>query len=377
MNILRILYIATISDTINSFLIPHIKLLVEQGNEVGVAFNPIQEINPELIQLGCTIYHVHFQRDPLKKENLAAYKKIKQIVLEDKYELIHVHTPVASFLTRLACRNMPEVKILYTAHGFHFFKGASKMSWILYLPFEKMAAKWTDGLITMNNEDYILAKKLKLRKSNAIYKVHGVGINLNYFVPQTLEEKSKLRKEYHYNLNDFIIIYVGELSDRKHQSLLIEAVSILRKKIPNIKLLLVGDGVLKNNYKTMVNNLNLDENVEILGYREDVSNLMIISDLAVSTSRREGLPVNVMEAMATGLPLIVTNCRGNRDLIKNGVNGIVIKNDEVKECADAIEKLYTSKELRSEYGEKNKILIQAYSIENVIGEMREIYSYYK
>lgn len=374
---MRILYIATISDTINSFLIPHIKLLVEQGNEVGVAFNPIQEINPELIQLGCTIYHVHFQRDPLKKENLAAYKKIKQIVLEDKYELIHVHTPVASFLTRLACRNMPEVKILYTAHGFHFFKGASKMSWILYLPFEKMAAKWTDGLITMNNEDYILAKKLKLRKSNAIYKVHGVGINLNYFVPQTLEEKSKLRKEYHYNLNDFIIIYVGELSDRKHQSLLIEAVSILRKKIPNIKLLLVGDGVLKNNYKTMVNNLNLDENVEILGYREDVSNLMIISDLAVSTSRREGLPVNVMEAMATGLPLIVTNCRGNRDLIKNGVNGIVIKNDEVKECADAIEKLYTSKELRSEYGEKNKILIQAYSIENVIGEMREIYSYYK
>jgi glycosyltransferase EpsD len=370
---MKILYVTTISGTVNAFLIPHIKFLIEQGNEVGVAFNTIQEVSSELIKYGCKIHQIEFQRNPLKKENFTAYKKIYKIVSEEGYELVHVHTPVASFFTRLACRNMKHVKMLYTAHGFHFFKGAPKRNWAIYHTLEKVAARWTDGVITMNNEDFHSAKKLKLRKKNSIYKVHGVGLDLNKFFHHTPEKKNRLRKEYKYNEEDFILIYVGELSYRKHQDLLIEAISKLINKLTNVKLLLVGEGELESDYKELVERLGLEKHVEFLGYRKDIHNLMAISDIAVSTSRHEGLPVNVMEAMATELPLVVTDCRGNRDLVRSGVNGFVIGVDDAEACANSIEKLYHSKELRKEFGEKNRGTIQVYSVENVLIEMKEIY----
>jgi glycosyltransferase EpsD len=371
---MKILFVATISNMINAFLIPHIKVLVEQGNEVGLAFNPDQEINPELVRIGCEIYQVEFQRNPLKKENITAYKRIKKIVSKEGYQLVHVHAPVASLLTRLACRKMTRVKMLYTAHGFHFFKGAPKINWIVYHTLEKIAAKWTDGLITMNDEDYGAAKKMKLRNGNSVYKVHGVGINLERFRPPNYEERLILRNEYGYSQQDFIIIYVGELCYRKHQDMLIEAVGKVSKKIKNIKLLLVGEGELKDSYKQMVQALGLEKNIEFLGYSKDIHKLMALSDLAASTSRQEGLPVNVMEAMATGLPIIVTDCRGNRDLVLNDVNGVVIGNNDTSACSTAIEMLFTTKELRKKFAGKNLELIQSYSIDNVINEMNQIYS---
>lgn len=370
---MKILFVTTISNTINAFLIPHIKLLIDQGNKVELACNLVEEINSDLIQLGCRMHNVNFQRNPFKKENITAYKKIKQIVATGGYELVHVHTPVASFMTRIACRKIADVKILYTAHGFHFSKGAPLRHWIIYYPLEKIAARWTDGIIIMNDEDHGLVQKLKVRKKNSIHKVHGVGIDLNRFAPQTEERKIQLRKEYDYSVEEFIIIFVAELSLRKHQDLLIKTVSIAKKKIPNIKLLLVGDGEFREYYERLIGSLGLENNVELLGHRNDISNLLIISDLAVSSSRREGLPVNIMEAMAIGLPLIVTDCRGNRDLVRNGVNGIVIKNDDVEAFANSINMLFDSKELRLKFGEKSLSIIQNYSLENVLDEMREIY----
>ena len=369
---MKILYVTTISNTVNLFLIPHLKFLIEQGNEVGLAFD-VQEISPELKKLGCKIHSIEFHRNPIKTKNVIAYQKIKRIVSEEGYKLIHVHTPVASFITRLACRRISDVKVLYTAHGFHFFKGAPKKNWIIYHTLEKIAARWTDGLITMNDEDYRSSQKLKLRNRESIYKVHGIGLNLTKFSPQTPEMKQKLRTDYQYSEKDFILIYVGELSYRKHQDLLIKAIGLLKEKIPNIKFLLVGSGTQLNTYKKLVNELDVQNHVEFLGYREDIPQLMTISDIAVSTSRQEGLPVNVMEAMATGLPLIATDVRGNRDLVSPGENGLLVGVDDALGCANAIEQLYNSEELRREFSAKNKIMIQSYSIENVLSEMEEIY----
>lgn len=371
---MKILYVTTISDTVNAFLIPHIRFLIGQGNEVGVACNIFQEVSPDLIKLGTKVHKIEFQRNPLKKDNFIAYKKIKRVILEEGYELIHVHTPVASFITRLACRNIKNIKMLYTAHGFHFFNGAPKKNWIIYHTLEKIAAKWTDGIITMNSEDFHHAKSLKLRSCDSIYKVHGVGLDLYKFQPQTSEKKMNIRKMYQYDHDEFILIYVAELSFRKHQDLLIKAISKVNKDIPTIKLLLVGDGDCLRDYQELVRSLGLENHIEFLGYRKDIHHLMMLSDVALSTSRQEGLPVNVMEAMATGLPLIVTNCRGNRDLVKSEKNGFVIGLDDADECAEAIMKLYSSKELRLEFANQNKILIQDYSLDHVIGEMKEIYS---
>lgn len=373
---MKILYVTTISSTVNAFLIPHIKFLIERGNSVGLAFNLIDKLNPELLELGCKIHNIEFQRNPLKIENYNALKKIKKIILEEGYELVHVHTPVASFITRLACMKMKNVKILYTAHGFHFFDGAPKKNWLIYHTLEKIAARWTDGLITMNEEDYRLASNFKLRNRNAVYHVNGVGIDTTKFIPQTNEMKRNLRKEYGYRDEDFILIYVGELSYRKQQDLLIKAISELTGRIANLKLFLVGDGYLYHDYNNLVKRLNVEEHVEFLGYRDDIQQLMSIADIAVSTSRQEGLPVNVLEAMATGLPLIVTDCRGNRDLVSSGENGIVVGVNDVKACANAIEKLYQCKELRNGYSDKSKKRIQKYSLENVINEMKDIYNNY-
>lgn len=370
---MKILYVATIASTINAFFVPHIKFLLEQGNLVGIACNRVHEISAELMDLGCEIHPISFQRNPLDFKNVSAYKQIQRMVDVEGYELLHVHTPVASFITRLACRNKQDVKILYTAHGFHFFKGAPMINWAIYYTLEKMAARWTDGLITMNDEDYLSAKKLKLRKEHSLFKVNGIGLDLQKFVPQTSEKKKMLRHQYGFTEEDFILIYVGELSYRKHQDLIIKAVSRLIRSIPNLKLLIVGAGSKSAEYKELTKSLNIERNVGFLGYREDIPQLMALSDIAVSTSRQEGLPVNVMEAMATGLPIVVTNCRGNRDLVINDVNGYIVEIDDVIGCATSIERLYKSAEIQQRFSTKNKDLIQLYSIEVVIKEMNRIY----
>lgn len=373
---MKILYVSTISNTINAFLVPHIKLLIEQGHVVDIACNLVREISPELINLGCKVYNIKFQRAPFRRNNFTAYKNIKEIVKTEGYELIHTHTPVASFLTRLACRNISNVKILYTAHGFHFYKGAPLKNWLIYYMLEYLVGRWTDGLLTMNDEDYKSAIKLKLRKANAVYKVNGVGINLKKFTPQTPDKKKKLRKEYGYNDDDFILIYAAELNNNKHQDLLINVIKLVREKTPRIKLLLAGNGTLFEQYKQQAGELDLGEDVQFLGYRNDIINLLLISDLAISSSRREGLPVNVMEAMATGLPLVVTSCRGNRDLVNDGENGYIVGIDDVLGFAKAIEKLYSSAELRQSFGEKSLNLIKPYSLDKVKEEMQGIYAQY-
>lgn len=370
---MKILYVTTISNTVNLFLIPHIKFLIEEGHKVDVAFD-VDKIHPELLNLGCEIYQVNFHRNPISKGNIAAINRIRDIISSGGYEIVHVHTPIASFLTRFACKKMKDIKVIYTAHGFHFFKGAPRKNWLIYYLLERIAAIWTDALITINEEDFHNAQKLKVRIHDSIYKIHGIGLNLNKFLPQEEETKISKRKEYGFLPEDFILINVGELCIGKQQNVLIEAVSILVDDIPNIKLLIVGDGRLRNTYMKLVQRLGLVRNVEFLGYREDVNHLMTLSDVAVSVSKREGLPVNVMEAMATGLPLVVTDCRGNRDLIKDRVNGLVIDVEDSIGCAKAIKELYESKELRLMLASKNLEMIKPYSQENVIKELNHIYS---
>lgn len=369
---MKILYVTTISRTVNAFLIPHIRMLKEQGHQVDVAFNLEGEVNQELIELGCNVYNIEFQRSVFKKSNLLAYKQIRDLVINENFDIVHTHTPIASFITRLACRKIPNINIYYTAHGFHFFKGSPIKNWITYYTAERLTANWTDKLITMNEEDYTIAKKI-MRKENSVFKVHGVGIDFSKFIPQTPELKAGFRSEFGYKKEDFILIYAGELSYRKHQDLVIDAVNLIRTDIPNIKVLLVGNGPLLETFKNQVSRLKLEDNIEFLGYRNDVNKLMLLSDVAISSSRQEGLPVNVMEAMATGLPLVVTNCRGNRDLVIDEKNGYVVDIDDIEEFANAIKKLYFSKTKQMEFKVNGLRLVKSFGLNNVLIEMEKIY----
>lgn len=311
----------------------------------------------------------------LKKENILAYKKLKTLINQNKYDVIHCHTPIGGALGRLAAKNAKRngTKVIYTAHGFHFFKGASYKHWLIYYPVEKWLSRYTDVLITINQEDYDAVINKKFKAKNVVL-VNGVGINLEKFQPQTEEKKLSLREKYGYSSDDFILMYAGELSYRKHQDLLINVAGKLKDRIPNLKLLLAGNGELEEQYRMQIDDLYVYNQVELLGFRKDIDNLMNLADLAVSASRQEGLPVNVMEAMATGLPLVVTDCRGNRDLVTDNENGYVVGIDDVEKFADSVEKLYKSKELRHKFSEKSLENIKRYSLENILKEMELIYS---
>ena len=371
---MKVLYVTTISRTVNAFLVPHIQALLDQGHTVDIACNIVSPIEEQLLERGCKIFNIEFQRSPLTKKNYMAYKQLKKLIQEGEFDLVHTHTPVASLLTRLACRNISNVKVLYTAHGFHFFKGAPLKNFLIYYTLEQISAKYTDAIITINQEDYVLANKFKLKKTNSVFKTHGVGIDLNKFSSRDANEKINLRKEYGYKSNDFILFYAAEMNSNKHQDLLIDVVHLLKNKIPNIKLLLAGKGALKEKYEDQAKKLGIQDNVQFLGFRKDIFQLLKISDIAVASSRREGLPVNVMEAMATGLPLVVTDCRGHRDLVKNNENGYSLKINDVEGFANAILRLYKSEELRQTFGNKSLEMVKDYSLETVLKEMELIYS---
>lgn len=369
----KVLFVATVDKGhILKFHIPYLKYFKENGFEVHVACAGDADIPY------CDKKHVlPFERSPFKFSNFQAYKGLKKIVDENHYTLIHCHTPMGAVIGRLAAKNARTVgtKVLYTAHGFHFFKGASLINWLLFYPIEKILSSYTDCLITINNEDYQNAIK-KNFKAKAIKLVYGVGVDLNKFSPPTKEEKNELRRIYNYNEKDFILMYAADLNHNKHQDLLIEAVKILIGRIPNIKLLLAGEGTLEQQYKKQAADLGLKEAVYFLGHRNDIPNLLKISDVAVSTSRREGLPVNIMESMATGLPLVVTNSRGNRDLVNSDENGFVIGMEDSKGFSEMIFKLYNSEQLREKFGKKNVELVKEYSLESIVNKMAEIYSDY-
>jgi glycosyltransferase EpsD len=349
------------------------KILIDMGFEVHIAANFNAEID-NFDDKDVIKHQVDFIRNPFHPSNLKAHNQLKKIFDNIHFDIIHCQSPSGGAITRLAAIKTRRrgSKVLYTVHGLHFFEGAPIINWILYFNIEKILGRLTDTIITMNDEDFKSAQnKLKIKN---VERINGVGIDLNRFLPQTTEKKNEIREKYKYSNDDFILIYVGELSYRKHQDLLIDAIHIIKPKISNVKLLLVGNGVLVNDYTERVEKLGLQNNIHFLGYRKDIVNLMLLSDVAVSSSRQEGLPLNVMEAMATALPIIVSDCRGNRDLIFDNVNGLVVKGDDPHRFADAIEKLYQSHELRYEFGLKNEELVKVNSVESTMKDMKRIYN---
>ena len=307
---MKILYVTTISNTVNAFLIPHIKMLVENGHSVDIACNIVQPIKPELIDMGCKVYNIPFQRSPIHKLNLHAFGSFKNLIRTEVYDIVHTHTPVASAIVRLACKKNSSIKVIYTAHGFHFYKGAPLINWIIYYPIEWYCAQITDVLITINKEDFVFAQK-KLKAKSIVY-IPGVGIDAKKFAKLSTNRDAK-RTELGVGKNDILWLSIGELNRNKNHEIVIRALSKLNRK--DMHFAIAGAGVLENHLKTLAQTTGVAENVHILGLRSDVSELLNAADIFVHPSIREGLPIALMEAMAVGLPCIVSKIRGNIDLI--------------------------------------------------------------
>lgn len=334
----KILYITTVSSTINAFLIPHIKMLINNGYKVDCACFFDKPLDDSLINLGVRYYKIPFSRNPLAIENIKAFKELIKIQGKNQYDIIHVHTPVASVYGRLLKISYPRVRTIYTAHGYHFLKGGSKVGWLLYYPIEKIMARFTDVIININNEDYEITKnKLKPKKC---YLLKGVGIDLNKYKKLSDKEIHEKKKKIGLNYNDFVVLMIAELNKNKNHIQVINAIEVLNKKYSNIKLLCIGQGNMMEYLKEQISNKNLQNNVFMLGYRENVNEIINISDIGILVSYREGLPRNIMEFMACGRKVIATNIRGCRDLICDESIGTIVEIGDYKATANAIEKYY-------------------------------------
>lgn len=368
----KVLFTAKVDSHIINFHIPYLKWFKDKGYEVHVASN-----GNEYIPYVDKKFNLPFDRNPFKATNIKSYNELKDIINKNEYELIHCHTPIAGVLTRLASKKARKngTKVLYTVHGFHFYKGGSKLNWIIFYPIEKWLARYVDCIITINEHDYNLTKEKKF-KCKDIRLVNGVGVDLERFNPINMESKDRLRKNLGYNKEDFILVYVAELNENKNQDMAIKAMNILKDIIPNIKLLLVGEGVSKEGYLREIDTLGLNDKVILLGHRKDVNDLLKLSDIAISTSKREGLPRNIMEAMATGVPIVVTNCRGNSDLIEDGSNGYIVDINDDKGLATRIKKIYDNPNISKDFGESSLKKVKLYELPKVLKDMEDIYISY-
>lgn len=375
----RALMVASVASMIDQFNMQNIQILLDKGFDVDVACNcktgntisndRVQDMIQRLAKQGVKVTHLPIPRKITDISNIRkSIVELKKMFAEHSYTLMHCHSPIGSVVARTAAKKYRKngVKVIYTAHGFHFYKGAPIINWILFYPIERIYSRITDVLITINKEDFQFAKKhLKARE---IRYVPGIGVDTKKFQNVVVDKEAK-RSELEIKESDFMIISVGELNKNKNQEIIIRAIALLKKN--NIHYFVAGQGSEKEHLMRIAKELNV--NLHLLGYRTDIAELLKIADVYAFPSYREGLSVALMEAMASGLPCVVSKIRGNTDLIYPGENGYLCMADDVCAFANAIKKLYKDEILVKRMGDKNYLVMKDYDIGVVSNVMSCIY----
>ena len=367
----KILFVASVQGHFSSFHIPYMKWFKDNDWEVHCAC----KVNPDKSLPYCDrIWDVPFVRSPYQKGHLKAFKELKHVIDSGNYDIVHCHTPMASVLTRLAAKNARKngTKVLYTAHGFHFFKGGPKSGWLIYFPVEKLLSSLTDAIITINHEDYEATWKYKFNCPT--YLVPGVGLDTSRFIVSSPELRAELRNKYGIPEEKYILFYAAEFIPRKNQEYLIRQIPELSKVIPEITLMLAGDGRQVDEMRNLVVQLKMEDHVKILGFRRDCPQLTALSDVGVSASRQEGLGINVAEYMFAGLPVVISHDRGHHEMVTDGKDGFYFPlNQNDTTFREKIIKLYNDPQLRKEMGAAAKKSIEKFSIDNALKAHIPIY----
>lgn len=366
----KALLVATVPSMIDKFNMNNIRTLQKIGYEVHVSCNFFDN-SPKLQEYNDTVrgfleenkvkcHQISFSRSPFSRKTIAAVKELKKVVSQERFQLIHGHTPVGGVIARAVGALYRTPKLIYTAHGFHFFKGAPILNWIMYYPVEWLLSFFTTDLITINQEDYHFSKKYLFPKR--LHKINGVGIDLSHFQECVFKDET----------NKLKLFSIGELNTNKNHRLVIEAInqSIYRDFfIYHI----CGQGPLLKELEDLVQEYHLEEQVKFLGYRSDIVELLPKYNVFVFPSKREGLPVSVMEAMAMGLPVIASNIRGNNELIDEKRGGFLFEVSDVENLKYYLDYCYENKNKLYEFGKYNTVKITKYSIEVVNQQMTSIY----
>lgn len=369
----RVLCVATYGDFFASFQIDNMRLWQELGCEVHCAADftdkNYNRFTEKIDDIGVIKHQVDFVRTPLSLKNVSAYMQIKKILVDDNITILDTHNPVASILSRVVANIVGIKKIMYTVHGFFFYKGASLKKNLLFKPVEFAMARLTDVIVTTNLEDYEAAKLMKVRKK--VYYVPGVGVDIDNITRLNVDRSEK-RKEFGIPEDSFVISSVGECIKRKNHETAIRAFA--KVYTTDMYYIVVGDGELYSYLKKLVKELGVENHVILPGYRKDANEILKISDLYVFPSYQEGLSVALMQAMAAGLPVVASDIRGNVDCIINGIGGITASPTDVDGMGNAIITLKNDSKMRSEFGNFNQIKVTEFSKQKVHEKNIEIFT---
>lgn len=378
----RVLMVATVPSMIGQFNMNNIKILLDMGCQIDVAadftdtsvwpIERVQHFKNQMNFLNIRCIQLDFSRNPLKlKQHVRSYKEAVKLISEREYSFIHTHTPIASAIIRLAAKRT-KTKVIYTAHGFHFYKGAPLKNWIIFYPIEKFLSKYTDVLITINNEDYKRAsEKFNARKT---VKIPGVGVDTDKFATCKVDKRVKCT-ELGVKKDDFLLLSVGELSEIKNQKVVIDALKKMKLEgtLGKIVYLAVGKGNMQDAFIQLIKSYDLEDHVKLLGFRTDIDELCEIADCFVHLSIRKGLEIAPLEAMAAGLPFISANERGIRDYTENGPSGCCVNLTSVDEMVKAIVKMRDDDEFRNKCAVNNFQIAKALDIRKANNIMPQVY----
>ncbi len=369
----KVLLVATVQSHIAQFHKPLAEVLHEHGYEVHVAANDNLHLKNGLkLDFVDKVYNIPFSRSPKSKDNVIAYRQLKHILNNEHYDIVHCNTPMGGIVTRLAARKARKkgTKVYYTAHGFHFYEGAPIKNWLIYYTIERIFSRMTDTLITITREDYQLASK----KFNCnIDYMHGVGVDSRRYFKVFENEKLDIRKRMGYTETQKLILCIGELNTNKNQIMAIKSMHKIVEQYPDALLILAGNGPREGYLKNFIRQEGLEKNVQMIGYVTNLQDYQHIIDVQVCCSKREGLPLNVVESMLSGNPVVASQNRGHRELIENGRTGYLVAVDDSNDMADKVLLMLHDLNLK-QYIEKNAMeFAQQYTFSNVKKELEHIY----
>jgi len=369
----KMLYIKHRSGKVmNNFAMSAIMAAKELGIDFTIANNMSMADKEHFAkvceQYGIQMVHVDFDRNPLGKSNFLARKQLLKLMAKEKYDIVHCNTPSGGVVGRIAAAQAKIPRVIYMAHGFHFWKGAPLINWLLYYPIERILARFTDRLITINREDYVRAKRFHYKKGGRATYVPGVGIVAKKFEPNA-EERAKTRKALGIKEDEVVLLSVGEINQNKNHKVVLKALEKIGRK--DIRYVICGIGPLMETNQHLAESLGIGDQVIFAGFRTDIDKFYQAADVFVISSFREGLPVSLMEAMSADLPCIASRIRGNVDLLSD--SQLLFEPRDVNGLCRALMKV-TDKNIAAEEVRKNFQTLPRFSLDEAVKAMKQIYA---